>query len=71
MENGEEPKSDPMQTLLEVMVTTLDQPALAMDDAEAFVHGDNHVMVNISLQCNSPVPRSTLRSGILSCLPTP
>jgi hypothetical protein len=56
MENGEEPKSNPMQTLLEAMVTTLDRPALTMDDAEAFVLGDNHVMVNISLQCNSPVP---------------
>jgi hypothetical protein len=56
MENGDEPKSEPMQTLLEAMVTTLDRPALAVDDTEAFVFGDNHVMVNISLQCNSPVP---------------
>ena len=56
MEKGEEPESDPMNTLLEAMVTTLDRPALAVDDAEAFLFGDDHVMVNISLQCNSPVP---------------
>jgi hypothetical protein len=56
MKNGDEPKSEPMQTLLEAMVTTLDRPALAVDDTEAFTFGDNHVMVNISLQCNSPVP---------------
>jgi hypothetical protein len=56
MENGEEPKSNPMQTLLEAMVTTLDRPALAVEDAEAFMFGDDHVMINIALQCNSPVP---------------
>ena len=56
MEKGEEPESDPMKTLLEAMVTTLDRPALAVNDAEAFLLGDDHVMVNISLQCNSPVP---------------
>jgi len=56
MEKGEEPESDPMKTLLEAMVTTLDRPALAVDDAEAFLLGDDHVMVNIALQCNSPVP---------------
>ncbi|KAL7526345.1 hypothetical protein ACHAXR_002244, partial [Thalassiosira sp. AJA248-18] len=56
MERGEEPESDPMVTLLEAMVTTLDRPALAVDDAEAFMFGDDHVMVNIALQCNSPVP---------------
>jgi len=27
-----------------------------VDAAEAFLFGDDHVMVNISLQCNSPVP---------------
>lgn len=56
MERGEEPESNPMKTLLEAMVTTLDRPALAVDDAEAFLLGDDHVIVNISLQCNSPVP---------------
>ncbi|KAL9181886.1 hypothetical protein ACHAXT_012229 [Thalassiosira profunda] len=56
MAKGEEPESDPMTTHLEAMVTTLDRPALTVDDAEAFVFGENHVMVNISLQCNSPVP---------------
>jgi len=56
MEKGEEPESDPMKTLLQAMVTTLDRSALAVDDAEAFMFGDDHVMVNISLQCNSPVP---------------
>lgn len=56
LEKGEEPESRPMKTLLEAMVTTLDRPALTVDDAEAFEFGDDHVMVNISLQCNSPVP---------------
>jgi len=57
MESGEgEPESDPMRTLLQAMVTTLDRSALGVDDAQAFLFGDDHVMVNISLQCNSPVP---------------
>jgi len=56
MAKGEEPESDPMKTLLQAMVTTLDRPALAVDAAEAFLFGDEQVMVNISLQCNSPVP---------------
>lgn len=56
MENGEEPESDPMKTLLEAMVTTLDRPALTVRNTEAVMFGDDHVMVTISLQCNSPVP---------------
>jgi len=53
---GHEPKSRPMKTLLEAMVTTLDRPALTVDDADAFMFGDDRVMVNVSLQCNTPVP---------------
>ena len=57
MAKGEgEPEADPMTTLLEAMVTTLDRPALAVDDATAFMFGEDEVMVNIMLQCNSPVP---------------
>ena len=56
MEKGEEPDSNPMTTLLEAMVTTLDRPALAVDGSEAFVFDENRVMVNVSLQCNTPVP---------------
>ena len=56
MAKGQEPKLDPMKTVLQAMVTTLDQSSLAADDAVVFLFGDDHVMVNISLQCNSPVP---------------
>mmetsp|Transcript_21215 Transcript_21215/g.34739 ORF Transcript_21215/g.34739 Transcript_21215/m.34739 type:complete len:1607 (+) Transcript_21215:45-4865(+) len=56
MEKGEEPDSNPMTTLLEAMVTTLDRPALAVDGSEAFVFDEDRVMVNVSLQCNTPVP---------------
>jgi hypothetical protein len=58
MATGEEPDSSPMKTLLEAMVTTLDRPALTVDDAEGFDFGDNEVMINVSLQCNSPIPFS-------------
>ena len=56
MEKGEEPESEPMNTLLKAVVTTLDRPALTVRDTEALVFGDDHVMVKITLQCNSPVP---------------
>ncbi|KAL7441224.1 hypothetical protein ACHAXM_007726 [Skeletonema potamos] len=56
MEKGEEPDSNPMTTLLEAMVTTLDRPALAVDGSEAFVFDEDRVMVNVSLHCNTPVP---------------
>ncbi|KAL7463947.1 hypothetical protein ACHAXS_004298 [Conticribra weissflogii] len=56
MKQGHEPKSRPMKTLLEAMVTTLDRPALTVDDADAFMFGDDRVMVNVSLRCNTPVP---------------
>ncbi len=56
MEKGEEPDSNPMKTLLEAMVTTLDRPALAVDGSEAFVFDDDRVLVNVSLHCNTPVP---------------
>jgi len=56
MEKGEEPDSNPMKTLLEAMVTTLDRPALAVDGSEAFVFDEDRVMVNVSLHCNTPVP---------------
>jgi hypothetical protein len=55
IENGDELESDPMKTVLEAMVTTLDRPALTVHDTEAVMFGDDHVMVKISLQCNSPV----------------
>jgi hypothetical protein len=58
MTTGEEPDSSPMKTLLEAMVTTLDRPALTVDDAEGFDFGDDEVMINVSLQCNSPIPFS-------------
>ena len=62
MSNSEEPNSSPMNTLLEAMVTTLDRPALTVDDADAFLfpnansNGEDRVMVHVSLQCNTPVP---------------
>jgi len=57
MASGEgEPESDPMRTMLQAMVTTLDRSALAVDDVSAFLFGDDRVVANISLQCNSPVP---------------
>lgn len=58
MAAGEEPDSNPMNTLLEAMVTTLDRPALSVDEAEGFDFGDDTVMINVSLQCNSPIPFS-------------
>ena len=45
-----------MKTLLEAMVTTLDQAALTVDDAEAFMLDSEHFIVNVSLQCTTPVP---------------
>jgi len=56
MDKGEEPDSNPMKTLLEAMVTTLDRPALAVDGSEAFIFDEDRVMVNVSLHCNTPVP---------------
>ena len=58
MAAGQEPDSDPMITLLEAMVTTLDRPALSVEEAEGFDYGEDKVMINISLQCNSPIPFS-------------
>ncbi|KAL7457212.1 hypothetical protein ACHAWC_008708 [Mediolabrus comicus] len=58
MEDGEEPDSSPMTTLLEAMVTTLDRPALAVDGSEAFIFDEDRIMVNVSLHCNTPVPFS-------------
>jgi len=52
----EEPTSDPMSTLLEAMVTTLDRPALTVSQSDAFPYGDDHVMVSVTLHCNTPVP---------------
>ncbi|KAL7548024.1 hypothetical protein ACHAWF_011321 [Thalassiosira exigua] len=56
MAQGEEPESDPMATLLEAMVTTLDRPALAVDDAGALAIGDDRIVVDVAVRCNSPVP---------------
>jgi hypothetical protein len=56
MKKGEEPDSNPMTTLLEAMVTTLDRPALAVDGSEGFVFDEDRVMINVSLHCNTPVP---------------
>ncbi|EJK77176.1 hypothetical protein THAOC_01012, partial [Thalassiosira oceanica] len=56
MEGGEEPESEPMSTILEAMVTTLDRPALTVVDADSFAFGEDHVMVSVRVQCNSPVP---------------
>ena len=58
MAAGEEPESNPMNTLLEAMVTTLDRPALSVDDAEGFSFNDEEFMINVTLQCNSPIPFS-------------
>ncbi|KAL3791751.1 hypothetical protein HJC23_007518 [Cyclotella cryptica] len=69
MTTGEEPDSSPMKTLLEAMVTTLDRPALTVDDAEGFDFGDNEVMINVSLQCNSPIPFSVKEWNLV--LPPP
>lgn len=58
MAAGEEPESNPMNTLLEAMVTTLDRPALSVDEVEGFAFDDEEFMINVSLQCNSPIPFS-------------
>lgn len=54
-----EPESDPMTTLLEAMVTTLDRPALTVSRSTAhfFDKGEEeNIMVSIVLHCNTPVP---------------
>ena len=53
---GAEPESDPMSTLLEAMVTTLDRPALTVSQSDAYSYDDDHVMVSVTLHCNTPVP---------------
>ena len=53
---GEEPESEAMSTLLEAMVTTLDRPALTVSQSDAFTVDDDHVMVSVTLHCNTPVP---------------
>jgi hypothetical protein len=53
--NGGNSEADPMKSLLEATVTTLDRPALAVQDAASFAFGDNHVMVNILLLLHSPI----------------
>ena len=53
--NGGNSEADPMKSLLEATVTTLDRPALAIQDATSFAFGDNHVMVNILLLFHSPI----------------
>jgi len=53
--NGDKPEADPMKTLLEATVTTLDRPALAVKDAAPFAFGDIYVMVSILLQFFSPI----------------
>lgn len=53
---GAEPESDPMSTLLEAMVTTLDRPALTVSQSNACSYDDEHVMVSVTLHCNTPVP---------------
>lgn len=53
---GEEPESEAMSTLLEAMVTTLDRPALTVSHSDAFTVDDDHVMVSVTLHCNTPVP---------------
>ena len=56
VEGGKEPESEPMTTILEAMVTTLDRPALTVSGAKAFSYGNDRVVVSASLLCNTPVP---------------
>ena len=52
----EEPKSKPMVTELDMMVTTLDRPALTVYDSSATTIGSTRVIVSAFLQCNTPLP---------------
>mmetsp|Transcript_1082 Transcript_1082/g.1755 ORF Transcript_1082/g.1755 Transcript_1082/m.1755 type:complete len:659 (+) Transcript_1082:1916-3892(+) len=56
IKKGEEPESAAMSTLLEAMVTTLDRPALTVDEAHAFTYAKDAIMLSVSLHCNTPVP---------------
>jgi hypothetical protein len=45
-----------MSKVLESMVTTLDKPAFSVIACNALEYDDEHVMIDISLHCNTPVP---------------
>lgn len=56
--NDNEAKPPSMGALLEAKVTTLERPALSLSDASAFSCGDNSIILNAVVHCNTPVPFS-------------
>ena len=48
----------PMSTRLQATITTLERPALTVSESNAFLYADCLAVLNIAVNCNTPVPFS-------------
>ena len=58
LESGKMTECSPMSAILQANVTTLERPALTISNSNAHFYGDNLVIVNVTVHCNTPVPFS-------------
>lgn len=58
LESGALKQCAPMSAILQANVTTLERPALTISDSQAFFYSDNAVVLNATVNCNTPVPFS-------------